>query len=36
MTLNSVANTSEDVRHERKRTGKAIPYAFKKTNIIYT
>jgi len=29
-TLNLVANTNEDMRPERKRTGKAIPYSFKK------
>ena len=35
ITLNSVANITEDMRLKRKRTGEAIPYSFKKTNIIY-
>ena len=30
MTLNSVASTNEDMRPERKQTGNAIPYSFKK------
>ena len=35
ITLNLVVNTNEDMRPERKRTGKAIPYFSKKTNFIY-
>jgi hypothetical protein len=30
ITLNSVANTNEDMRPERKRIGEAIPYSFRK------
>lgn len=30
ITLNSVANTNEDMRPELKRTREGIPYSFKK------
>ncbi len=35
MTQKLVANTDEDMRPELLRTGEAIPYSYKKTNIIY-
>ncbi len=33
ITLNLVANTNENMRPERKRTGEAIPYSFKKQKL---